>query len=523
MGVVVLAAWAWASTRADAAAVAAPCPASPASLNATDKILLNCNFSGWNLSNADFSGSTLQNAAFVGANLTGAKFNGTTLQSHVGSATQVTDFSFANLSRASFVGAIFSGPVYLTHATLTCADFSGIQGDAIFGDSLVLDNSQGCRTKFQKTTMRCEFFSQWNLLDLTEADISACRARLATPSGQTIGHDFSGGVYTRVVFDGLDLTGSKWDNTALAGASFQKAILDGATGFAANDLTQAVFTYARLKQVNLSTAKLYGAVLDNANLEGANLSGAFLSPCTPPATCVAASLRGAYLKNVDLSGSHLQSATFSNASFYSSTPAGSGSCDTSKKDCASAKSATLTNTNFNGAYLFGVDFTGAQMHGVNFDGAVLVAANFSGATVAPEPNQVNGSFVNAFLQGAHLGEAKLDGVTFAGAFVDFNPQGNTLFIELSPAHTKFPGWPTPDEPVCTRVTYGAWASVPTDKPDITCPDGFKHEGGCGPANGQNAHWNNNTNIATNDPRASYREDASFTPKAAEICKRNLAW
>jgi hypothetical protein len=144
--------------------------------------------------------------------------------------------------------------------------------------------------------------------------------------------------------------------------------------------------------------------------------------------------------------------------------------------------------------------------------------------VAPEPNQVNGSFVNAFLQGANLGSATLDGVTLSGAFFDFNPNGNTMMIQLSAAHTKFAGWKTPDVPVCTRVTYGKWASVPANMQDVTCPDGLKHtDSGCGATNVQNSPWNNKTDIATNDPKASYRDDATFSPKAPDICERDLDW
>ena len=490
--------------------------------------LTQCNFNGLDLTKANFNGATLTAVIFIRTILTGADFSGATIADS-GNAAFPTDFSFATLTNAKFVKTVFSGATYLTYATLTCADFSQTNinnGNAIFGDDpLNIDTTQNCRTKFQGTTMNCEFVSQWDKLDLTSAVIGACVSQLQTVTGQP-GHDFSGGAYANVVFDGIDLTGSNWKGATLKGASFQNAILDNAKGLSGSDLTQVSFTHASVKQVDLSTATLSGAVLDNANMEGVNLSGAILSPCTPPATCVAATLRGAHLKNVNLSGSHLVSAIFANANFYSSVAAGNGSCDTTKNNCASAKNATLTNTTFNNAYLFGVDFSGAQMHGVIFDGAVLVGVNFDGANVVPEPNQVNGSFVNAFLQGANLAGATLDGVTMSGAFVDFNPNGNTIVIQLNTNHTKFAGWKTPGQPVCTRVTYGAWASVPTNNISITCPDGLKHiDSGCGLAasDGSNARWNNNSNIGTNDPKASYRDDATYTAKAADICVKNLAW
>jgi hypothetical protein len=197
--------------------------------------------------------------------------------------------------------------------------------------------------------------------------------------------------------------------------------------------------------------------------------------------------------------------------------------------CASANGATMTGTQFTNAYLAGTDFGNANMHGVAFDGAVLVGANFAGATVSPLPDQVNGSFANTFLQGANLSDANnLDGVTMLGAFLDFASNGNTMLMQLNESHTQFAGWATPGEPVCTRLTYGqGWGSVPTTNSTITCPDGTASPpGGCGPASASpplNPHWNNNVNIATTDPKASYRLDATYTEHAADICERNIAW
>jgi hypothetical protein len=236
---------------------------------------------------------------------------------------------------------------------------------------------------------------------------------------------------------------------------------------------------------------------------------------------------GTHLKNVNLSSAHLESATFDNANFYSTSPAGNHSCDTTSGLCASARNATLTGTRFIDAYLYGVDFGGARMHGALFDGAVLVGTTFDGATVAPLPGQANSSFADTFLQGADLATATLDGVTMTGAFLDFAPKGNTMLIQLNSKHTQFAGWEAPGQPVCARMTYGAWASVPTRNSTITCPDDtVSPPDGCGLAAWSpplNAHWNNGLNIATTDPKASYRFDATYTNHAPDICTRNIAW
>src|SRR5690606_13479302 len=101
-----------------------------------------------------------------------------------------TDFSFARLDNARFIGTRFTGTTYLTYASLTCADFSSSvlnNGNAVFGDSsLKFDPDAPCRAKFHGAQMNCEFLAQWDRLDLTGADISAC-TDLIQP-----GHDFSG-------------------------------------------------------------------------------------------------------------------------------------------------------------------------------------------------------------------------------------------------------------------------------------------------------------------------------------------
>lgn len=425
------------------------------------------------------------NCRLVGANLSGANLSGFVLTG--------ADLTGANVACANFSGSSNEQRVDLTQTTLT---------NVAFG------TNPSCRTRFNWTILNADSIppAQWKYVDLSYADIEGLTGKVLSTQANP-----------------LDLTGAM-----LSGATLQGAVLDYATGLADAVLTQTVLTGASLRHVDLSGATLSGAILDRANLDASDLSGAILSPCAPPASCVGASLRGTYLRNVNLSGSHLESAIFENASFYSSELVGPSSCDTTSGNCASANGATMTGTQFTGAYLAGTDFGNAIMHGVVFGGAVLVGANFSGATVSPLPNQVNGDFSNAFLQGANLAGANLDGVTMLGAFLDFAPNGNTLLIELNNQHTRFAGWATPGSPVCTRVTYPAgWASVPTSNSTITCPDGtVSPPGGCGPASSSaplNPHWNNGSNIATNDPSASYRFDATYTTHAADLCQRNIAW
>ena len=169
-----------------AAPASGPVPACPPSLIANGHdyhglTLALCSFSGQDLTNANFAGATLTGVVFIKANLTGADFTGATFADS-GNASLPTDFTLANLTNAKFIGAKFNGRTYLTYATLTCADFSSpVQGatdlnngNAIFGDSPLQIDTKQCRPKFRGVTMNCEFVAQWNLLDLSNANIAAC-------------------------------------------------------------------------------------------------------------------------------------------------------------------------------------------------------------------------------------------------------------------------------------------------------------------------------------------------------------
>jgi uncharacterized protein YjbI with pentapeptide repeats len=419
----------------------------------------------------------------------------------------------ANLANVDLSGVKLDA-ADLTNANVSCANFSGTDNEhRVDLTTTVFTNAQFgtdplCRTLFTWTILNADTIppAQWRFVTLANADINGLAGKALSSQAKP-----------------LDLAGA-----ILSGASLTDAILDYAKGLSAADLTGINLTHASLRNVDFSGSQLSGATLDRANLEDSNLSGAVLSPCVAPALCANTSLRGAHLKNANLTSAHLENAVFIEANLYS-TRAQAGSCNVNSKLCASARNATLTNTQFDNAYLFGTDFGGAFMHGATFDGAVLVGANFEGAHVVPLPNGKNSSFANAFLQGASLAEAVIDGVTLSGALLDFRPQGNTMFMQLNGNHTGFAGWATPGEPVCTRITYGAWASVPEGNSTITCPDGTAFPpDGCGKASSSaplNPHWDsdNNRHISTNDPKASYQSDATYTMSAPNICVRNIAW
>ncbi|HKA52808.1 MAG TPA: pentapeptide repeat-containing protein, partial [Candidatus Binatia bacterium] len=353
------------------------------------------------------------------------------------------------------------------------------------------------RLAFRATAMNCEFVPQWGALDLTRAVISAC-----VTLGIFTKQNFAGADMAFVDFKGSDLTGIN-----LSGA----------------DLTGAILAKTTLAQANLSHSKLYGAHLNHANLVGANLQGAFLTFSADVNS--AADLTGAYLKNVNLAGADLTSAILDDASFYGtlSTPAGK-TCvidsDGFTDNCASASGATLTNTSFQGTYLYGVDFGGgAKIEGTDFYQAVVIGANFSGAQFTPVQGH-DADFSKAFIQGTTFPDG-LTGTKFEDAFVDFSQEGNTMWLKLDASHANFPGWKTPNQPVCVQVSYGGPTVVPPHNQTLTCPDESVASGntppGCGPLAARNKHWASPGNLATGPPPAAYKYDSTYVPAAPPVC------
>ncbi len=524
--------------RATAQALTPSCPASlvQGGHDYHGLALTMCNFSGLDLTNANFNGAKLKAVVFIRANLTGADFSGATILDS-GDLVFATDFSFANLTNAKFVSTKFSGPTYLTYATLGCTDFSQTNinnGNAIFGDApLVLGAGSSCRTKFQGSTMNCEFVAQWDRLDLTGAVINACVNQLQTVAGR-LPYDFSNGIYSGVVFDNLDLSGTRWSSAVLEGASFQGATLDNATGLSGTPsvpsrLSAAKFNNASVQNVDLSNAQLYGARFDNANLSNSSLAGSFLTANTAanPPIETAASFDGAHLRNVTLANAKLAGASFQYASLYGTfggaTPsfpcrAANNQCSATgfTCGCATVSGADLTATDFSNAYLYGVDFTGATttINGTKFGSAIVVGASFENASF-----QVNGGaapdFTKAMLQGAIFSStANLGGSSLLNAFVDFgaatNPStGNALFLLLTADYTQFKGWQGGATP-CVQALYGAFTALPGNV-SLTCPNGESKVCGAGtPAPNANPNWAGGIRIGTNTPVAGgYLADATY--------------
>jgi len=118
---------------------------------------------------------------------------------------------------------------------------------------------------------------------------------------------------------------------------------------------------ANLRNVDLSSANLFGA-----NLTGADLSFAYLSD---------AKLYGANLTGADLSRSSLNRANLRSVDLYGANLSGA------KLYGANLSDANLTGANLRNAELFDTDLTGANLTSANLDGAFILGA--TGINIGP--------------------------------------------------------------------------------------------------------------------------------------------
>jgi uncharacterized protein YjbI with pentapeptide repeats len=535
-------------------------PGNPAGPDFSNQDLSNKNFSRRDLRGANFSGATLKGTVFIAANLAGANFSNARVQASDREDLRPTDFTRANLSRACFSNTVFTGRTYFTYADISCADFSRtnlVSGLAIFGPSPLKIDESSCKPSFRGAAMHCEFVADWPRLDLgsvsdtIRTDLSACASQLGNLSLDKA--DLNRAKFGNAVMDGISMAGANLTGADLSGASLgcssgrcanlAGAILDNArlsnarldginlagASMVGTQLDRASLQCVNKQCANLQQARLHGANLAKANLSGANLYGALLSK---RGIGVAATLAGAHLKNANLSFAILTGADFSGANFYSTYP---GLCATTelnhggtRRQCASAYKAEMTDTNFSRAHLYGVDFSGAQIRSGLFDSAVLTAASFAAASIDANSDGVRTRFTNAHLEGTDLaGAALLEYADLSNAYLDFRSEGNLIYLNLAASlHNSFACPPQGCDPptasdVCVQLAYSA-TPVPLSR-TIICPDGGAAGAdgvpGCGPArtDGSNLRWK--SRVAPSDPAAWYANAATYAPAAvpASFC------
>ena len=549
----------------------------------------DCNLSGLNLSNvsvsgANLSGANLQrttlnhtslNAAvslfwtdFSGATVSCSDFSGTDGGQVDLSITQFSTTTFdpdisscrSNFSNTrvndGYMSAAGLRLVNLTNAALffpgSPAGFD-LSGAFWPGATVTAGGPPFQGTRFDGATLAGTSFRQVDLqgaifhgANLSGADLTGANL----DGGQLQDAGFQGAIlidvtgFQTVASAGADFTGARFGGVGLVGAFLEEATLDGATFQAGTDLTGIRFRRSSLQNVDLSGGrKLYGAQFVQANLEAASLAGALLSGNPDGGSpSGAADFTGAHLKNVDLSNAKLQGTVFANANIYGSYVPISGEpsfpCETSPDagtqckqtprtgftcSCATLVGATMSRTNFSGAFLYGVDFRGSktELENVDFTNAILVAADFDSASFqAP-------TFVGAFLQGANFTAVSLDDASFLNAYLDFEPNGNTMQVLLGGENTGFRGWEDPNQPVCVNMDYTKFVTqVPSTTSNTVCPDGNQYAGGCGlthPRPNGNPAWKSPIAIDEATTPGYYSNDATYTnANQSATCNGNSA-
>lgn len=278
------------------------------------------------LAGADLSGATLTRVALTGANLSRAKLAGTKVSGVTWRGVDFTDAVLAGMVPPTF-----------NDLDLTGADFTGVD---------------------------------FNGFDLTRSDFS--KAKLSNPPTLT-GAKLSDG--TRGVILGSVKFPSRYE--LFKGADLTGVNLQGAELFEAN-----------LEGTILNHATLIGANLNFANMRKAKLRGAVLG-VQPGSEGSAASLRGAFMPDIDLSDADLRSVDLTGAHLYgdqTQTLLVRTRLDSAvfvNAICSGAQfSGSLNNAAFVGAQLVNTTFNGATLTGAKFDDAYLQGADFANALSA---------------------------------------------------------------------------------------------------------------------------------------------
>ncbi|MBR1220840.1 pentapeptide repeat-containing protein [Bradyrhizobium sp. U87765 SZCCT0131] len=354
------------------------------------------NYAGQNLRNANFSGTNLAGTVFDGADLTGANLTGTTLGAANG---QMTSFSQANLTNACLQGATIQGTTSapgasFQFANLTCAAVTDSDiTAAVFGPVITAAPTGGvCRTTFANTRMTCEFLAQWNVLDLSFADVSACKTQLA-------GLNLSGAVMVGVQFPYYNLAQTNFSNANLTAANFYSATLSNALFTAAN------LQFATLSSVVANSAdftgqaRLSGATLSYGNFESAKFNNAVFEASNK------------------IPGATMSFGNFHNANFTLAAMVGVNLSGSLLYDGTIMSSATIQNANLANTTLWNLALPNAKLSGITFDNANLINANLSGATLTNNGTYRPASMVKTNLQGVNLTSASLGGVNMTNAAV----------------------------------------------------------------------------------------------------------
>ncbi len=354
------------------------------------------NYANMDLTNADFRGTDLTGTIFDGADLTGANLAGAILAAN---GPSPTSFSEANLTNACLDTVTINGSAAqigadFQFANLTCTGITGSDITwAAFGPEIQAAPTDGaCRTSFGHTVLTCEFMNQWKDLDLSYADVSACKDRLA-------GFDLTNAVMEGVQFPYFDLTSTDFSGADVSYANFYSATLSHALFTSAN-LQFATLSSAQANSADFTNqAQLSGATLSYGNFESAKFNTAFFE------------------QSNDIPAATMSFGDFHLADFTQAAMVGVNLSGASLYDGTILASATIQNSNFSNSTLWNLNLKSAKLSGITFDYANLINADLSGATLVNSGNYRAASLVKSNLQGVDLTETNLDGINMTNAAV----------------------------------------------------------------------------------------------------------
>jgi uncharacterized protein YjbI with pentapeptide repeats len=395
------------------------------------------------------------NAKLVETDMSGARLMGT--NTFAGATLADVKMEGADFGGVSFVGANLSGRLF-AGAVLDDADFSGVDFKGVDVSQADLSGAVlTAETSFAGATLTNSVDSGVNLSCDAEAMRGGCL--LSSIPDQ---------------FKGADLSFANLDRVNLESADLGCADLD-------NELSCA----------KLNNTRLVGANLNFADLHGAEMKGAFLG-VERNSGIAAATLRGAFMINIDLSDADLRSVDLSNAHLYgdeqSTLLVGAQLDDADLTGAIGSDTkftnASLTNAVFNGAQLVNTSFDGADLANAKFDSAYLQGADFSTAA-----NVIGASLSNAavstasgtwsFTEQDQTSYTYDFGPTKLGAFASSNEvtcpndaSGPCTGAKLMPVNMG----PNPPIPPCVAISRFCWDNcVPmfdcrTDCQTWTCPN-----------------------------------------------------
>lgn len=484
------------ATVAAAQEQAPSCPESTgAGVDYSGQDLTNHNFSAdppRSLVGANFSGAKLSGAIFAGQDLSSARFQ----NADMGPSKAPVNFTRATLNNTCFIGANLDRTDF-SYAIITCADFSGTSlMKADFGPLQNIVAGPDCRTKFIGATLDVHLISDdftgasnWGKSDFTRADFQ----NLTPQSFNLRGKDITGAMLAETNFTGIDMTGANLTDVDFTAATLTKAVLDStalngaqfyqtqaqsasfvcAQGYGnsggqtrvdgsscpktptSSEPTKGVaFTFAGLKDTNLSAATLDHADFGGANLNGATLSGSSL---------VQANLQSEPTPSGESGPANVQFAIFDRANF---TNAKLSSVDFSGGTLTGAvfDRSALNGTNFTNANLPLASFQSATLQSVNFTKANLQSVDMSGVKIQA-PGGGGGS-------GANFSCAQLGGISLKDSTISATNFGNAVMPaddDCCPA-TSPQGQPWCGIVDATQQTYGP-VTFPVLSTPVTCPNG----------------------------------------------------